>query len=484
MASEIFATPPADPGTRLSRSIALLAAVLLAGLLIFIQNSGAVKSLFEKGLTVEQQAELAEDILPPSAAEPFTLSARFAVQAQSLPPAFADDPIETMGAIERFAVTPADRVRAAMVAGELLGDDEAISRLDRLDDSLPEGSALHADVTDLLLLYTQGPGALDEQTRDRLRAHHGFFGEVAMTRGLDDSHPDREPLVTGGGRLLAVILGIGLGLLLVFTVGFGLFITAIVLVGMKKIRSGMGDPEPGGSVFLEAFALFVAGFLLLQGGGVLLARFVQDETWMMVITITAQWMLLATPLWPLLRGMRFNTFCRAIGWHSGKGVLREMGCGVLGYLAGLPLLILGMGISIGLLAIVTTIRASMGLGDPPPPDNIVFDLASSNNPVILIAIFTLAAIWAPLCEESIFRGALYRHFRGRAGIVVSTIGTALVFGSLHRYGPVLVFPVVMMGVTFALMREWRGSLIAPVTAHAMHNATVMILAFSILRMIS
>jgi membrane protease YdiL (CAAX protease family) len=203
-----------------------------------------------------------------------------------------------------------------------------------------------------------------------------------------------------------------------------------------------------------------------------------------VIQVCAQWMLLVCPLWPLIRGMGWHRYRQAIGWHRGKGVFREIGAGILAYFAGLPLLVLGMGIALGLLALVTMFRVAAGLGDPPPPDNALFDLATSTNPVILILFFLLATVWAPLCEESIFRGALYRHLRGRAGIVVSAIASALVFGLCHAYGPVLVMPVVMLGVTFALMREWRGSLIAPITAHAMHNATVTLLAFSVLRMIS
>jgi membrane protease YdiL (CAAX protease family) len=41
----------------------------------------------------------------------------------------------------------------------------------------------------------------------------------------------------------------------------------------------------------------------------------------------------------------------------------------------------------------------------------------------------------------------------------------------------------MLGFGFALMREWRGSLIAPIVAHFMHNATVftiLLLLFSVL----
>jgi membrane protease YdiL (CAAX protease family) len=34
----------------------------------------------------------------------------------------------------------------------------------------------------------------------------------------------------------------------------------------------------------------------------------------------------------------------------------------------------------------------------------------------------------------------------------------------------------MLGFGFAMMREWRGSLIAPMVAHFLHNATIMTFA--------
>ncbi len=485
---EVFDRPPADPGTRISRVLALAVALLLGGALIVIQNTTPVMQVFEPGPTPDELAESASaEVPPPTPADPFTMSARFAVQAQGMPAWFAGDPQITMDTLDAWAISPENRVRSAIVAGELLGPDApdgAIERLEELEGVFDAQSPLAADVEDLLTVYTVGRDAIDDATAERLKTHHGFFGEVALTTGLDDTDPAREPLITGGGKLAALLLGIGGGLVIVFGVGFCLFIAAIVLISMRKLRSGMGTPEPGGSVFLEAFAIFAGGFLLLMVGLALLSGVVADETWLTVIQVCAQWMLLAAPLWPLIRGMRWHTFCKAIGWHKGKGVFREIGAGIVGYLAGLPLLAMGIGITLGLVAVVTLFRKAAGLGEPPPPNNAVFELATSDSALVLILVFLLATVWAPLCEESIFRGALYRHMRGRAGIVVSAVGSAFIFGLCHAYGPILVFPVVMLGVNFALLREWRGSLIAPITAHALHNGTVSIMAYSVLRMIS
>lgn len=37
-----------------------------------------------------------------------------------------------------------------------------------------------------------------------------------------------------------------------------------------------------------------------------------------------------------------------------------------------------------------------------------------------------------------------------------------------------MFSVAVGGVVFGLLREWRGSLVAPITAHCPHNAFISI----------
>ncbi len=474
---------PADPGTPRSRKLALLAAVVFAGLLIVLQNSMAVNRLISEQAPVAGAEESNSAVPPPSPAEPFTLSARFAVQTQDMPGWFTGKPDEVMPVLDGWATSDADRVRAAIVAGELVGADEAVRRLETLKEDLSDDSPLRGDIDTLLTIYRDG-GQPDEAAAETLKKHHGFFGEVALTHGLPDTDPRRAGLIGGGARLVAVLLGVGALVIAAMTVGLVLFIAALVMLLTGRIRARMPRPEPGGSVFLETYALFAAAFVVLSVGLDLVGEALPEADWLLHVQIVLQWLLLLVPLWPLRRGMSLKQLAGAIGWHRGEGVLKEMGCGVLGYLAGLPLLAAGMGLSMGLMVIVQLIRAAAGMGPPPPPDSAVFDLAASQSPLIMVLFFLLATVWAPLCEESIFRGALYRHLRGRFGVVVSALVVALLFGLSHNYGPVLVFPVVALGFTFCMLREWRGSLIASMTAHSMHNATITLVLFFVLKMIS
>ena len=89
----------------------------------------------------------------------------------------------------------------------------------------------------------------------------------------------------------------------------------------------------------------------------------------------------------------------------------------------------------------------------------------------------------PPVEETIFRGALYRHLRGRVGVLGAAALSAVVFGLLHSYEVFALLPVVTIGFAFALIREWRGSIVGTVTAHAFHNGTVLTLVITLFWML-
>lgn len=88
-----------------------------------------------------------------------------------------------------------------------------------------------------------------------------------------------------------------------------------------------------------------------------------------------------------------------------------------------------------------------------------------------------AVVWAPIVEETLFRGALYRFLRTRIGVVAAVLLSAAVFGAIHPYGGTGLVHVAVLGVLFACLREWRGSLIAPVVAHALHNGSIELFNF-------
>ena len=94
-----------------------------------------------------------------------------------------------------------------------------------------------------------------------------------------------------------------------------------------------------------------------------------------------------------------------------------------------------------------------------------------------ILIIVLAVSVAPLAEEFIFRffmyGVVKRYFGRAVGVTVS----ALLFAAVHAHLPSFA-PLFVLGSCFAIAYEWSGSILVPMTMHALFNAlTLTALAF-------
>ncbi|MEM7623325.1 MAG: CPBP family intramembrane glutamic endopeptidase [Planctomycetota bacterium] len=492
----------ADPGTRASRLIAWAVALGAFLVVVGLQNIPPTLALFEPAPgSAETAAEETTEgdtgggagaegtgtdadrpaIAPPGSADMVGVLGKMYVKLAEV---IGSDPT-AMTTFDQYAQTDVDRLRAAIVAAEIDGAPAAIERLTALNVELDADDPLALDASRLLVIYAEGMTREDPfvtpESAARLERHHGYFAEVALTFAADADDPLRRSLRGGGVVLMFTMLAFGTIVVLAILSGFLLFITAVVLLALGKLKPVMPVPAPGGSVFLEVFAVFVLGFLALQGVSLVVQRVAGPAaTWTVYLQLGLQWLLLLAPLWPLVRGMRPARLVAAIGFHRGRGVLWEVGCGVLGYLAGLPVFLAGVLVTLALLVMVEVVRGAAGLGEPPAPTNPILELLGGGSPVLIVMVVLLATVWAPLCEELVFRGALQRHLRSRRAVPVASVLTAVMFAFMHGYGFLLVCPLIALGTVFSLMREWRGSLIAPITAHALHNGTIMVMLISTL----
>ncbi|MAY74518.1 MAG: hypothetical protein CMJ31_07415 [Phycisphaerae bacterium] len=467
-----------DPGSRRSRLIALIVAVIATLTAVSLQNAPAVIELFSPAPVEAVGVE--RDIPPPTGADMGSVMGKLFIKVAEF---LKSDPT-AMSQLDVYAASDVDRARFAIVAAEVNGKDAALGRLDSLDERVDDDDPLATDIRLLHDVYEEGPDAINDDERERLIAHHGYFAKVALTFALDEDDAAREALRGGGLLVVSMLLAAGALIFIAFVAGIGFFIVAVVYAANGKLRPSMPVPAPGGSVFLEVFAIFIAGFVLLNLSMDLVTLLApQGATWPAYLRLGSQWLLLLAPLWPLARGMSGERLRAAIGLHTGRGLFKEMGCGVAAYFAGLPVFLAGAIISVVLMFLAQALRMKAGLGEPQTPTNPVFELVSAADPLALFMVFTLATIWAPLCEELIFRGALLRHLRGHMSIAAAVLLGATIFGFMHGYGPLLVFPLIALGSVFGVMRVWRGSLIPCITAHALHNGTVLTLAITTLKLL-
>ncbi len=478
-----------DPGSGFSRALTLLIAVLGAGLVIGWQNLSEAQQYAAFGAPPPEIIAPTPDTPAPGRFGQTDLVARIFLRMREYTDSqgAAGDPIRD--AVEdnmnAAAFAAEDKVRAAIMIGEFRGEDRAIeyirdardllneTEIDRDPGGGPyenEHTLVRNELNALESIYRNGRDSISMEMKAQLETRYGPLGRAAITHGLPDSDPQRQPVVTGFvGITIFLLLVMGV-IILAPLAGMAILAIGIIKLGTSRTRVLKFDPpSPGGSVFLESYALFVLCFGVMSVGATALAVLV-DPAWAL-ISMPMQWGLMLTPLWPLVRGMRSSEWRRAIGLHSGSGVFKEIGIGFLSYLACVPIYMVAVAITFVIIIIVSSLKNQTTMETT--PNNPIFDLVSSGDLFTIVLLYSLATIWAPITEELIFRGALHRHLRARFHWVVTGLVSAILFAFMHSYGPLLVAPLITLGFVFSFVREWRGSIIAPMTMHFIHNFTLV-----------
>lgn len=477
---------PPDPGSRLTRMIAILGSILIVGLVVLWQNTPEeTKQRVLLGKTTTTEVSVAVDRPAPGNFGQVDLMGRMFLRGYEI---FKGQSVMSQIDAPGMGFIEEDRLRLIMLYAEFEGTETALQKLEQLRLEMLDLNKTEEDATivvsseDLVLheinilqtLYSEGQEILTEDETLQLADRYGYIGRVALTHGLPESDPMRQELVNGFWSIAMFLILVGLIVILGPLVGLVLLILGLVAFISGRMPMRARVPTPGGSVYLETYALFVLGFCIMA----ITTFFIGNSKYaeFAAFSLLVQWLLLLTVFWGLIRGADAKDWRLAIGWHTGEGVFKEIGCGILGYLACLPVYIVGVIIT-AIILLTKELLATKANGgvpaDPEPLVNPIFEMIAGGDIFIILLLFVLATTWAPIVEESIFRGALYRHLRGRLHWVLAALLTGILFAFMHDYGPLMVAPLIALGFMFAFMREWRGSLIAPVTAHFIHNFTLM-----------
>jgi membrane protease YdiL (CAAX protease family) len=454
----------------------LLAAVLLVPLVVYLQQF----TISLESVTLERaprERVESEEVEDPGISH-LAIGSKMAVKAFNIDRAGADrDELKNdLGDLEAIAVTRVERLRAAIVAGELLGPGAALERLNKLKAEAAAGGDLARELDWVFKIYKEGPDKVPAEARESLVDRHGWFGRLALVFGKGEWDSGRRAVVGGIGGLVAIalwLLVLGLG-------GFiaGLIILIVWLRGLKQgaFDSGFDEVNTHSPLEerlpMEVFVLFAGGFLFLLAMRLVTFGMAAEGTSAAIAFLeTLSWVLVGVLAWPLVRGIPWSRFAFQIGLHRGEGVLKELACGALAFLASIPVV---FGISI----LVTLIFKSAGEGsdDPDPHRYPLFQPPRSNSWALVWLGALSAVVWAPFLEEVLFRGSLMRWLRPRVKWWGAVLISAAIFGAYHPYTTAGLVQVGCMGLVLALLREWRGSLIAPMTMHALHNGTITLVS--------
>jgi ABC-2 type transport system permease protein len=101
----------------------------------------------------------------------------------------------------------------------------------------------------------------------------------------------------------------------------------------------------------------------------------------------------------------------------------------------------------------------------------VWRAAAFGDPAPPLWLAAVAVIAAPIFEEFVFRGLVFRGLRRSFGLGLATLASAAIFAIVHP--PISVIPVFVMGAAAALVYQRAGMLLAPIVLHAVYNAAVL-----------
>lgn len=383
-------------------------------------------------------------------------------------------PQQLIDQLEDAAISSVDQLYVAIVEAELIGKDVAVRRIEAVLESLPPAAVYtRTSGNGLLDLYRDKPEPARSASGDYLVKFHGWFGQLALSHGLSADHPDRIAAMMPAYRtiaalLLAVFIVAGAGV-----VGLVLLIVGLIMFANGKLRAGFATTATDASVWagsrtalLEVFVLFLIVLVAMSTfAGVLNMITGIDLAWLLL------WLVPLALFWARVRGMSMPEIRTAVGLHRGAGFVREACAGVAGLLAGLPLVAVGIGLTLLLTLVFKT----------ETPSHPIADEMVTGSLWRVAQLYILGCVWAPLVEEAFFRGALYAHLRQRWRPIIAAGIVAFIFALVHPQGVAGVPALMSLAMVFALIREWRSSIIAPAVAHACNNAFVITLIVLIMR---
>ena len=423
---------------------------------------------------------------------------RYLISARDVLPPGNQDKIEDMIQQNRQGLSQgslAARLRFAVTLGELLGPDDARNELGLLEFQLQNEPDLNLIpqkdrqakqlLTRLYRDYSKkkwdGP-SLKGEDKEFLKLQLGWFGELALTPS-EANLPQRQTLLERAHRIFYGMIGLLLGLV-VFGL-LGLVSLAVVLFSMATRHLQFGLPAGSGhhGLYAETFACWLFLFSL---GELLLAVQPIEELRLGGTALVMFFSLLAL-LWPMFRGLEWSRIRADLGLKWGRAGIFEPAFGVVNYLMTLPQLALG----VALMVVLIMVRNALFPGEAPAgagsafvsrevPSHPIVHLLLQGDWVVRAQLFFLACVAAPVVEEIMFRGVLYRHLRDATqpwtgwflSVMISTIWQSFLFAAIHPQG-LLAVPA-LMGLAFGmtLAREWRDSLGASMVTHALNNGLV------------
>lgn len=387
------------------------------------------------------------------------------------------------------------RLCNAAIINEVHGPEASLEFLDQLDEKVVEHDfersekqlAMESSVRRLMENYRDGnltPEVIDARQQRQLQDALGFSGELLLNPPGSNSASRTKLANQSQTAAVAAVVGLVLAILFfLFGIIALLFILTYVLTGSSPARFVAANNAH--NAYVETFALWLIAFFGVQ----MLVGYLQ------LLKTDAQ-RLIASPIfffaslvvlvWPILRGVGASQMFADIGWTP-KKVFRNTFLSIPAYAAWLPAVLVGFFIVFMLMMAVPMPTAVGEFAVPSIPGHPIQEMLSGGDMLTWVTVVIAACIAAPIVEETMFRGFLYRHLRGVSmkygktfSIVVSALVNGVIFAALHPQGILVVPLLTTLAIGFSFAREWRDSLWTSILMHAFNNSMVTLLMYFLL----
>lgn len=386
----------------------------------------------------------------------------------------------TLGQRLEYVVMGGD-LSGPQTALELLGRlkwDWQVAKLEPTEPQLKVFETLRKLYSDYRKKKYDAPSVPDRD-RQHLLTKLGWYGRVALTPPEAPDRVARDAVMSPALKLVYGMLGIvaviaGFGIL-------GLIGLAIFILGtaLGAIKVGLRPGSTSSGIYAETFALWMFGFM----GGQLLIEFWPREQDRFLLNLLIFFGSLTVLAWPVVRGIPWRQVREEIGLTRGRTGLLEPFVGIPGYALMVPMLAVGFAITLGLLMSAANGNGAAAPQSPFEPREMIshpiVDVVLRGGFWVRFQLILLACVAAPVVEEIMFRGVLYRNLRDATGglgwflsCLISALWTSFIFAVIHPQGMFAVPALMGIACGCTLVREWRDSLWASMVVHAINNGLV------------
>lgn len=190
--------------------------------------------------------------------------------------------------------------------------------------------------------------------------------------------------------------------------------------------------------------------------------------WIAVIGV----LLLQGPLIAVYYGTKLffpQTYSIQLNSHS-IGLWQGIKMAAPAFIRFLPLIWICSFLWSGLLQILQ----KLSIIDEFPPQDLISLFAEGGDPVAIGILIIFAVIVAPLVEEIIFRGCIYRFLKGKTTLVAAQVISGLFFAMVH-VNLMSFVPLIVVGYLLAVVYEKSGNILVPILFHAFFNGFSLIM---------